>query len=72
MCYTTDIYIREVHMKNKAIKRVLDHNNLNQTVTIVTLLLEGLSQSEVARAVGVSGQWVYKVNKKYLKLKEEE
>ena len=55
-------------MKNKAIKRVLDHNNLNQTVDIVTLLLEGLSQSEVARSVGVSWQWVYKVNKKYLKI----
>lgn len=54
-------------MKNKAIDLVIKHNNLEQTIEIVRLLLEGKSQSCVAAELGVTSQWVYKINRKYVR-----
>ena len=54
-------------MKDKAVALVVKHNKLEQTIAIVELLLEGKSQSYVASKIGVTSQWVYKVNRKYVR-----
>tara|TARA_R110000787_G_scaffold87911_3_gene186956 strand:+ start:2222 stop:2392 length:171 start_codon:yes stop_codon:yes gene_type:complete len=54
-------------MKDKAIELVIEHNNLGQTIEIVRLLLEGKSQSTIASEIGVTSQWVYKLNRKYVR-----
>ena len=54
-------------MESKAVELVIRHNKLEQTVEIVRLLLDGKSQSQVATEVGVTSQWVYKLNKKYIR-----
>lgn len=57
-----------MNLKEQATSLVLHHNNLAQTVLIVTSLLEGSkNQSEIAKEFDVSVQWVYKINRKYVK-----
>ncbi len=54
-------------MKSKAVDLVITHNKLDQTVRIVELLLSGLSMKQVSKEVGVTYQWVYLTNKKYIR-----
>mgnify|MGYP003646297299 CR=1 FL=1 len=50
----------------EAIDLVLKHNNLEQTVHILEMLLEGDSSKSVAKELGISVSWVNRVKKKYL------
>lgn len=50
----------------QAIDLVLRHNNLEGTVHILELLLEGKSSKEVSCDLEISVSWVNRVKNKYL------
>lgn len=50
----------------QAIDLVLKHNNLEQTVHILEMLLDGCSSKYVSEELEISVSWVNRVKKKYL------
>lgn len=49
-----------------AVTLVLKHNNLEQTVTIVSMLLDGKTQKQISSELGVAQSWVSRVKSKYI------
>lgn len=49
-----------------AVDLVIQHNNLEGTVHILELILEGKSNKEISQELDVSVSWVSRVKNKYI------